>query len=187
MTYGFHPEARLEYLEAIDFYESRRTGLGAAFTREVEATIQRILEEPTRWRIIEQDVHRCLTHTFPFGILYTIEGDFVRSPPLRMAAASQDTGVTEFQKKSDSCNGFGSPMRSAKLRQRRFNSKREILNRSFTKDSSAVNRTISIKVGWRLTQTPYSIELLRRFFGLVRFHRHLFLRCDFVFRLRNAH
>jgi hypothetical protein len=41
MTYGFHPEARLEYLEAIDFYESRRTGLGAVFTREVEATIQR--------------------------------------------------------------------------------------------------------------------------------------------------
>ena len=77
MTYGFHPEARLEYLEAIDFYESRRTGLGAAFTREVEASIQRIVEEPTRWRIIEQDVHRRLTHTFPFGILYTIEGDFV--------------------------------------------------------------------------------------------------------------
>ena len=36
MTYGFHPKARLEYLQAIDFYESRRTGLGAAFTREVE-------------------------------------------------------------------------------------------------------------------------------------------------------
>jgi hypothetical protein len=32
MTYGFHPEARLEYLEAITFYESRRAGLGAAFT-----------------------------------------------------------------------------------------------------------------------------------------------------------
>ena len=61
MTYGFHPEARLEYLQAIDFYESRRTGLGAAFTREVEITIQRILEEPTRWRTIEQDVRRCLT------------------------------------------------------------------------------------------------------------------------------
>lgn len=77
MTYGFHPDARLEYLGAVDFYELRRTGLGAAFTREVEATIQRILEEPTRWRTIEEDVHRCLTHTFPFGILYTIEGDFV--------------------------------------------------------------------------------------------------------------
>jgi toxin ParE1/3/4 len=77
MTYGFHPEARLEYLETIDFYESRRTGLGAAFTREVEATIQRILEEPTRWRIIEQDVRRCLTHTFPFGILYTVEEDSI--------------------------------------------------------------------------------------------------------------
>ena len=35
MTYDFHPEARLEYREAAAFYESRRPGLGAAFSVEV--------------------------------------------------------------------------------------------------------------------------------------------------------
>ncbi len=50
MTYDFHPEARLEYREAAVFYETRRTGLGAAFTLEVEAGIDRILEAPERWR-----------------------------------------------------------------------------------------------------------------------------------------
>ena len=45
MTYSFHPEARLEYREAATFYEERRPGLGAAFTVEVEATIQKILEK----------------------------------------------------------------------------------------------------------------------------------------------
>jgi hypothetical protein len=39
MTYDFHPEARLEYREAAAFYESRRLGLGAVFSLEVEATI----------------------------------------------------------------------------------------------------------------------------------------------------
>lgn len=77
MIYDFHPEARLEYREAALFYESRRSGLGAAYTLEVEATLKRILEAPDRWRVIEQDVRRCLTHTFPFGILYTVEPDSI--------------------------------------------------------------------------------------------------------------
>jgi len=39
---------------------------------------------------------------------------------LRMAAASQDTGVTASQKKSNSCNGFGSRTRSAEFGQGSF-------------------------------------------------------------------
>ena len=77
MTYDFHPDARVEYREAAMFYEGRRAGLGAAYTLEVEAAIKRILDGPNRWRIIEQDVHRCLIHTFPFGILYTVERDSI--------------------------------------------------------------------------------------------------------------
>ncbi len=77
MRYGFHPEARLEYREAAAFYAARRPGLGAAFTVEVEAALKRILEAPEQWRVIEQDVRRCLTHVFPYLILYTIENDFI--------------------------------------------------------------------------------------------------------------
>jgi plasmid stabilization system protein ParE len=77
MTFDFHPEARLEYREAAAFYESRRHGLGAAFSLEVEATIDRILETPTRWRQIEQDIHSCRTHTFPYSILYSLAHDSV--------------------------------------------------------------------------------------------------------------
>ena len=77
MTYDFHPEARLEYRGAAAFYDARRAGLGAAFTLEVEAAIDRILQSPKSWRVVEQDVRRCLTHTFPYGILYTIEEDLI--------------------------------------------------------------------------------------------------------------
>ncbi len=77
MTCDFHPEARLEYRQAAVFYETRRSGLGVAFTFEVEAAIDRIIEAPERWRVIGQDVRRCLTHTFPYGILYTIEAESI--------------------------------------------------------------------------------------------------------------
>jgi hypothetical protein len=77
MTHDFHPEARLEYRDAAIFYDGRRAGLGAAFTLEVEGTIERIKESPERWPVIEQDVRKCLTHIFPYGILYTIEQDTI--------------------------------------------------------------------------------------------------------------
>jgi hypothetical protein len=60
----------MELKEAVAFYESRRPGLGATFATEVEATIARILQKPARFRIVEQDVHTCRTHTFPYAILY---------------------------------------------------------------------------------------------------------------------
>jgi len=77
MTWAFHPEARLEYREAAAFYESRRPGLGAAFTREIESTIGVVLEAPDRWRMVEQDVRRCFTRRFPYAILYTVERDSI--------------------------------------------------------------------------------------------------------------
>lgn len=77
MTFQFHPDARLEYIEAAAFYESRRGGLGAAFTLEVEATIQRLLEAPERWPTLEQGIRVCRTRTFPYGVLYSIENDAI--------------------------------------------------------------------------------------------------------------
>ena len=77
MIHVFHPEARLEYREAASFYENRRPGLGAAFTLEVETTIERIMAAPDRWPILEQDVRRCLTHVFPYHVLYTIKADSI--------------------------------------------------------------------------------------------------------------
>ncbi len=77
MICHFHPDARLEYREAAAFYDSRRPGLGAVFSLEIEAAIKRILDTPDRWRCIEQDVRTCRTHTFPYAILYTIEANSV--------------------------------------------------------------------------------------------------------------
>lgn len=77
MRVAFHPDARIEYRQAAAFYEARRPGLGGAFTLEIESVLDKIFEHPDRWRVIEQDVRRCLAHKFPYGVLYTIERDFI--------------------------------------------------------------------------------------------------------------
>jgi toxin ParE1/3/4 len=75
MTYEFHPDALVELQQTAHYYDACEAGLGIRFIDSVEETLARILEAPTRWRIIEDDVRRCFTHVFPHGILYTIEGD----------------------------------------------------------------------------------------------------------------
>jgi len=46
MNYFFHPEAKKEFLDAVDYYESCSEGLGLEFANDVYATIQRILHYP---------------------------------------------------------------------------------------------------------------------------------------------
>ena len=75
MTFDFHPEAETEFLEAIAYYESCAPGLGEDFSLEVYSTVQNILAYSHAWPIVEDDVHRCLTNRFPFGVLYSIESN----------------------------------------------------------------------------------------------------------------
>ena len=77
MRYEFHPEALEEYEEAALYYAERDPGLALRFIETVEEAIQRILEAPARWRVIDEDVRRFLTRVFPYGVLYTVEPDFV--------------------------------------------------------------------------------------------------------------
>jgi toxin ParE1/3/4 len=73
----FHPEAALEFEEAVSFYAGRGRGLGRRFAQEVRATIQKILSTPDRWRVLEQDVRRCLVRVFPYSVLYTIDPNYI--------------------------------------------------------------------------------------------------------------
>ncbi len=77
MKYEFHPEALAEYDEAAHYYAQQQPGLDLRFIVCVEEGIEQIIENPFRWRPIDEDVRRCLTRVFPYGILYTIEPDFV--------------------------------------------------------------------------------------------------------------
>ena len=76
MRYEFHPGAVEDYDEAGHYYARQQPGLDLRFVICIEEAIELILEDPYRWRPVDEDVRRCLTRVFPFGILYTIESDF---------------------------------------------------------------------------------------------------------------
>jgi len=77
MRVEFHPEALEEYEEAAHYYARQQSGLDFRFIDSVEDAVGVILEDPLRWRVFEEDIRRCFTHVFPYGILYTIETDYV--------------------------------------------------------------------------------------------------------------
>ena len=77
MRWEFHPEALEEYREATLYYTERDPALALRFVEAVEDATRRILEAPERWRVLDEDVRRCLTRVFPYGVLYTIEPDFI--------------------------------------------------------------------------------------------------------------
>jgi len=75
MKYSFHPAARKELLDAIEYYEQCQTGLGLEFARDVYSVIQRILHFPTAWAKLSENTRRCLTNRFPYGVIYQITNE----------------------------------------------------------------------------------------------------------------
>ncbi|PIV99429.1 MAG: plasmid stabilization protein [Deltaproteobacteria bacterium CG17_big_fil_post_rev_8_21_14_2_50_51_6] len=77
MTYSFHPAARAEFEQAVLYYFEKSPSLAAIFYAEVECGIEGIVKNPLLYRKIDEDVRRCLTKRFPYGILYTIEDHYI--------------------------------------------------------------------------------------------------------------
>jgi hypothetical protein len=73
MSFSFHPDAEEEFNKAIDYYENIETGLGYEFALEVHSTIQRSIEYPKAWAVLDGEIRRSLVKRFPYGILYTEE------------------------------------------------------------------------------------------------------------------
>jgi hypothetical protein len=71
----FHSEARLELAEAARWYSAQSRGLGSDLRREVKAAVARIVANPERFGILEEDIRCCLVHRFPYGILFAIRPD----------------------------------------------------------------------------------------------------------------
>jgi plasmid stabilization system protein ParE len=74
-SFGFHPEALLEYAEAADYYLHRASdSVAANFVADVESAIARLAADPERCHIVEQPaIRRFVLNHFPFVIYYRWE------------------------------------------------------------------------------------------------------------------
>ena len=60
-------------MDAHDWYEAKRRGLGTRFLDQVEVTVVRLQENPQQFPIVFQDVHRALLRKFPYGLFFRVE------------------------------------------------------------------------------------------------------------------
>jgi len=71
------PAAELDALDAANWYNERRDGLGNEFLLALEAKINGIRRNPQQYSIIYKNIRRALTERFPFGVFFIIENEIV--------------------------------------------------------------------------------------------------------------
>ncbi len=72
----FHPEARLELLNAIEYYRKRSPELARDFYEKVNEAINELLEFPESSPLIHPiGVRRKVMQRFPYNVLYTADPD----------------------------------------------------------------------------------------------------------------
>ena len=75
--YRFHPEARLEYLLAIDWYRERSQNTAIQFTAEVETAITSA-RESRRYPAYGYGASRVIVEGFPYSVVFRETSDEIQ-------------------------------------------------------------------------------------------------------------
>ena len=73
----FNELARDELNDTVDFYNLEFSGLGNNFKELIKKSINRIVEYPSAWPPVTQEIRKYVLHQFPYKILYSIESDHI--------------------------------------------------------------------------------------------------------------
>jgi hypothetical protein len=76
------PEAELELIEAVLWYDDQRLGLGDEFAWEFERVRHLICDAPQHWARLgfydgPHDVRQCFMRRFPYGVVFATRSDEV--------------------------------------------------------------------------------------------------------------
>ncbi len=71
MIYSFHPEAEEKFCDVIAYYEERSEGLVLDFALSIQSAIQRAMNHPKSWPVVEGEIRRCQATRLPHGVLYS--------------------------------------------------------------------------------------------------------------------
>jgi plasmid stabilization system protein ParE len=94
MRVEYHPLSAVDLNEGVSHYNGLRPGLGDALRLEVYGTVDRILLNPERYRVIEEDIRRCFVHRFPYSVLFrVVSPEFVRILVVRHHRRHQRFGL----------------------------------------------------------------------------------------------
>ena len=71
------PAAKMELREAALFYENTHKTLGQEFLDTIESAFEQIAQHPELWRLLKGRFRRYLLPRFPYGVIYTVEGQTI--------------------------------------------------------------------------------------------------------------
>jgi plasmid stabilization system protein ParE len=71
-------DAEQEITDAIRHYLEAGPGIAEDFLSDYDETVKRIVALPNAWPRVGKGLRRCLLSTFPYQIIYRIEGDSIR-------------------------------------------------------------------------------------------------------------
>ncbi len=77
MRYEFHPEAEVDLVETIFYYETQALGLGERFAAEVEHAIEQLLSHPKSGTPDAEGFRKWVLDTFPYNLRDTDSNDLV--------------------------------------------------------------------------------------------------------------
>jgi toxin ParE1/3/4 len=72
MKARIRPEAEEELEAAFHHYESKRAGLGIEMLDEFRRSVEKILQHPNAWRLLEGPYRLHRLRRFPYGIVYKV-------------------------------------------------------------------------------------------------------------------
>ena len=76
MKHSFLSAAEAEYLEAVQFFEEQRAGLGASLISEFERIVALATEMPMSWKLVHPTGIRCIGLTrFPYAVFFRVLTD----------------------------------------------------------------------------------------------------------------
>jgi plasmid stabilization system protein ParE len=73
----FTPAARVDLIDAQDWYEGESTGLGHRFRAEIDRAMQNMASNPRQFPVVFKNVHRARLKIFPYALFFVIHSDML--------------------------------------------------------------------------------------------------------------
>ncbi len=93
------PDAELDLVDAFEWYEEKRTGLGHDFLIQIDAGLKHIKRTPNAHAIIYQSARIHLIKRFPYKIIYLVKEEKIIV--LGVIHASRNTTLIKKRTKGD--------------------------------------------------------------------------------------
>jgi len=66
----YHPKAKFEIQESMNWYDEKVTGLGLEFLFEVKSAETKIVQNPKLYSFYEGETRKCTLKRFPYSIIF---------------------------------------------------------------------------------------------------------------------